>query len=166
MKRNESAMRVVAETIRARKGLSLGIVLAVGAAVAASLCPPLLLGRVIDVMTASESVPAGWAIGYFALLALARTLCHRRPIMILDDPFSALDKATEKQVFEHLRAAAADSIVLLVSHRLYLFPQFDQVIWLSDGQAQIGAHETLMKDNAEYRRLYCEQEEEEHHEAK
>lgn len=71
MKRNESAMRVVAETIRAKKGLSLGIVLAVGAAVAASLCPPLLLGRVIDVMTAGESVPALWAIGYFALLALA-----------------------------------------------------------------------------------------------
>ena len=71
MKRNESAMRVVAETIRAKKGLSLGIVLAVGAAVAASLCPPLLLGRVIDAMTAGEGVPAVWAIGYFALLALA-----------------------------------------------------------------------------------------------
>ena len=71
MKRNESAMRVVVETIRAKKGLSLGIVLAVGAAVAASLCPPLLLGRVIDAMTAGEGVPAVWAIGYFALLALA-----------------------------------------------------------------------------------------------
>ena len=71
MKRNESAMRVVAETIRAKKALSLGIALAVGAAVAASLCPPLLLGRVIDALAAGESVPARWAIGYFALLALA-----------------------------------------------------------------------------------------------
>ena len=99
-------------------------------------------------------------------LALARTLCHKRPIMILDDPFSALDKTTEKQVFDNLRAAAADSIVLLISHRLYLFPQFDQVIWLSDGQAQIGSHEELMEKNADYCRLYREQEEEEHHEAK
>ena len=99
-------------------------------------------------------------------LALARTLCHKRPVMILDDPFSALDKATEKQVFDNLRAAAADSIVLLISHRLYLFPRFDQVIWLSDGQAQIGSHETLMEKNADYRRLYREQEEEERHEAK
>ena len=79
--------------------------------------------------------------------------------MILDDPFSALDKATEKQVFDNLRTAAADSIVLLISHRLYLFPQFDQVIWLSDGQAQIGSHEKLMEKNADYRRLYREQEE-------
>ena len=99
-------------------------------------------------------------------LALARTLCHKRPVMILDDPFSALDKATEKQVFDNLRAAAADSIVLLISHRLYLFPRFDQVIWLSDGQAQIGSHETLMEKSADYRRLYREQEEEERHEAK
>ena len=56
--------------------------------------------------------------------------------------------------------------MLLISHRLYLFPRFDQVIWLSDGQAQIGSHETLMEKNADYRRLYREQEEEERHEAK
>ena len=77
--------------------------------------------------------------------------------MILDDPFSALDKATEKQVFDNLRAAAADSIVLLISHRLYLFPRFDQVIWLSDGQAQIGSHETLMEKKGFYHQLYAAQ---------
>lgn len=31
-------------------------------------------------------------------LALARTLCHPRPILILDDPFSALDRPTEREV--------------------------------------------------------------------
>lgn len=31
-------------------------------------------------------------------LALARTLCHKKPVLILDDPFSALDKNTEKQI--------------------------------------------------------------------
>lgn len=33
-------------------------------------------------------------------LALARTLCHKRPVLILDDPFSALDKDTEKQILQ------------------------------------------------------------------
>ena len=70
MKQNESAVRTVAETVCAKKSLSAGIVLAVGAAVVASLCPPLLLGRIIDAMTAGESVPVIWAVGYFALLAL------------------------------------------------------------------------------------------------
>lgn len=36
-------------------------------------------------------------------LALARTLCHKRPVLILDDPFSALDKDTEKQIFANLK---------------------------------------------------------------
>ena len=51
-------------------------------------------------------------------LALARTLCHKRPVLILDDPFSALDRKTEKEVFANLRKLAADSIVILLSHKI------------------------------------------------
>ncbi len=91
-------------------------------------------------------------------LALARTLCHRKPVMILDDPFSALDKQTEAQVFTHLKELARDSIVLLISHRLYLFPQTDQVIFLDHGQALVSTHAQLLQSNAEYARLFHEQE--------
>ncbi len=91
-------------------------------------------------------------------LALARTLCHRKPVMILDDPFSALDKQTEAQVFAHLKELARDSIVLLISHRLYLFPQMDQVIFLDHGQALVSTHAQLLQSNAEYARLFHEQE--------
>ena len=90
-------------------------------------------------------------------LALARTLCHRRPVLVLDDPFSALDKTTERQVFENLRALASDSVVILISHRLYLFPELDGVIWMENGKTKTGTHETLMKDVPEYARLYREQ---------
>ena len=41
-------------------------------------------------------------------LALARTLAHPRPVLILDDPFSALDRATEDAVFAKLRDYARD----------------------------------------------------------
>ena len=71
-------------------------------------------------------------------LAFARTLCHDKPILILDDPFSALDKNTEKQAFVNLQALAKDSIVLLISHRLYLFPEMDGVIWMENGKAVTG----------------------------
>ena len=91
-------------------------------------------------------------------LALARTLCHRKPVMILDDPFSALDKQTEAQVFTHLNELARDSIVLLISHRLYLFPQMDQVIFLDHGQALVSTHVQMLQSNAEYARLFHEQE--------
>ena len=91
-------------------------------------------------------------------LALARTLCHRKPVMILDDPFSALDKQTEAQVFAHLKELSRDSIVLLISHRLYLFPQTDQVIFVDHGQVLVSTHAQLLQSNAEYARLFHEQE--------
>ena len=90
-------------------------------------------------------------------LALARTLCHKKPVLILDDPFSALDKKTEEQVFENLKKLVGDSVILLISHRLYLFPQMDQVIWMENGQTKTGTHEELMKRSPEYAKLYLEQ---------
>lgn len=87
-------------------------------------------------------------------LALARTLCHKKKLMILDDPFSALDKNTEEQIFDHLKEMTKDCVVLLISHRLYLFPQMDQVIWLNDGKAVIGSHQEVRDQVEEYRRLY------------
>ena len=91
-------------------------------------------------------------------LALARTLCHKRPVLILDDPFSALDKDTEKQIFANLKKYMADGIVIIISHRLYLFPQMNQVIWLGNGQAVTGTHEKLMQEIPEYAQLYYAQE--------
>lgn len=90
-------------------------------------------------------------------LALARTLAHKKPLLILDDPFSALDRTTEKQVFENLRKLAADSIVILISHRLYLFPQVDQVIWMNNGKITAADHAALMKNEPEYAVLFAEQ---------
>ena len=87
-------------------------------------------------------------------LALARTLCHKRPVLILDDPFSALDRKTEEEVFRNLKKMAADSIVILLSHRLYLFPGMDQVLWMEDGKVTAGTHEQILERFPEYARLY------------
>lgn len=46
-------------------------------------------------------------------LALARTLCHKKPLIILDDPFSALDKDTEREVFANIKEYTKDCIVIL-----------------------------------------------------
>lgn len=86
-------------------------------------------------------------------LALARILCHRKPLLILDDPFSALDRTTEREIFANLRALAKENIVLLFSHRLYLFPELDQVIWMENGRTVAGSHTELMKKVPEYAEL-------------
>ncbi len=90
-------------------------------------------------------------------LALARTLCHPRPVLILDDPFSALDRPTEREVFAHLREQTREDIVLLISHRLYLFPKMNRVIWMEDGKAVIGTHEELLVKVSAYRELFVSQ---------
>ena len=97
-------------------------------------------------------------------LALARTLAHRRPLLILDDPFSALDRATETEIFAHLRRLAADSVVILISHRLYLFPELDQVIWLENGEAKVRSHEELVGNTPNYAAQFDAQREEDSHE--
>ena len=90
-------------------------------------------------------------------LALARTLCHKKPVLILDDPFSALDKSTERQIFANLKEQSRESIVLLISHRLYLFPQMDQIIWMEDGKTVVGTHEELLARVPEYQKLFTEE---------
>ncbi len=87
-------------------------------------------------------------------LALARTLAHPRPVMILDDPFSALDRRTEDAVFAKLREYARDKVVFLISHRLYHFPQMQRVIFLEDGKTAVGTHDELLAAAPAYRRLY------------
>lgn len=87
-------------------------------------------------------------------LALARTLAHPRPVMILDDPFSALDRKTEDAVFGYLREYAKDKTVFLISHRLYHFPQLQKIIFMDNGKISVGTHDELMKSEPAYRRLY------------
>ena len=86
-------------------------------------------------------------------LALARTLCHKKTLLILDDPFSALDRKTEREIFSNLKKVAKDNVVLLFSHRLYLFPELDQVIWMENGRTVTGTHAELMKKVPEYAEL-------------
>lgn len=92
--------------------------------------------------------------GQQARIALARTLYHKKPLMVLDDPFSAVDMLTETRIFNNLRVLAKDSVVLLISHRLLLFPQLEQVLWLEDGKVTASSHAELMQKNARYRMLY------------
>ena len=87
-------------------------------------------------------------------LALARTLAHPRPVLVLDDPFSALDRNTEDTVFANLQAYAKDKVVFLISHRLYHFPQLQKVIFIEDGKTAVGTHADLMASEPVYRQLY------------
>ncbi len=95
--------------------------------------------------------------GQQARLALARTLARKRPLYVLDDPFSAVDKTTEQAIMAGLREQAAGDVVILISHRLTLFPELDQVVWVKDGHATVSTHAGLMQDCPAYRAFYTKQ---------
>lgn len=90
-------------------------------------------------------------------VALARTLYNAGSVLVLDDPFSAVDRITERTILENLRVLAADKIVILFSHRLYQFPSLDRVLFLWDGGGVFATHEELIKENPAYTKLFGEQ---------
>jgi len=88
--------------------------------------------------------------GQQARTALARLFYRHRALLVLDDPFAAVDAATERQILANLRAQAKDSVVLLISHRLDCFDQLDGVLWLENGRAEFSTHAALLQSQPQY----------------
>ena len=65
-----------------------------------------------------------------------------------------MDQKTEREIFGELRRLSRDRIVILLSHRLALFPETDGVLFLHDGTGTFGTHGQLLKENPEYAALY------------
>lgn len=70
MKNKENAGAIIWETVKKRKWLALGIIGAVLGAIIMALLPPLILGNVIDTMTAGMAVPFYMILLYFGFTAL------------------------------------------------------------------------------------------------
>jgi ABC-type bacteriocin/lantibiotic exporter with double-glycine peptidase domain len=99
-------------------------------------------------------------------IALARALaaCGRLApgLLILDDPFSALDLDTEAQIVAGLRQRFGPSqpyaqrcTIIMFSHRLLAFPQADLIVVLDRGRMlEQGTHAELSTGNGLYARIY------------
>lgn len=86
-------------------------------------------------------------------LALARALLSNRPILIIDDALSAIDVETEQRVLRGIMETLRDRTVLLVSHRVNVLRQAEEIVLLDRGKIVArGKHETLL-DNPLYRAM-------------
>ena len=92
--------------------------------------------------------------GQQARLALARAFAHARSILILDDPFASVDRHTETAILNEIRKNCKDRIVLIISHRLYHFPDMDHVLYLEKHTGIYGTHEEVMAKAPGYKDLY------------
>ena len=90
-------------------------------------------------------------------LSLARALAKRPSVLLLDDPFSALDVDTEERIINGLREGLeglGGATTLLTAHRPSTVALADRVLLMVDGTITAeGTHAELMESSEQYRRL-------------
>lgn len=85
-------------------------------------------------------------------LALARAVAAKPSILVLDDPLSALDVATEALVEAALRNVLKKTTALIVAHRPSTVQLADRVALMQDGKiVAIGKHSDLLATSEHYR---------------
>src|SRR3979411_662736 len=88
-------------------------------------------------------------------IAIARAVLRDAPILILDEPTSSLDAASERLVIDALERAAAGRTTLIIAHRLSTVRLADRVVVLEQGQvAEEGSRQELLARNGRYAHLY------------
>ncbi|MER7849654.1 ABC transporter ATP-binding protein [Kitasatospora sp. NPDC096077] len=85
-------------------------------------------------------------------VALARALAADPAVLVLHEPTTAVDAATEADIADGLRAMRADRTTLLVTTSPILLQTCDRVVFLDDGvPTATGTHRELTIDQPSYR---------------
>jgi ATP-binding cassette subfamily B protein len=91
-------------------------------------------------------------------LSIARAVCRKPEIFILDDSFSALDFKTDRALREELRRSVPDSTFIIVAQRVGTIMNADQILVLDEGRVVgRGRHEELMESCELYREIAVSQ---------
>ncbi len=77
-----------------------------------------------------ESLSGGQRQG----VGLARAVLHNAPLLLLDEPTSAMDFSTEAQITTQITAFASNKTVVLVTHRTSLLALATRVIVIDGGK--------------------------------
>ncbi|WDF32912.1 ABC transporter ATP-binding protein [Arthrobacter agilis] len=95
-------------------------------------------------------------------IALARAIAAQPTVLVLDDPLSALDVATEERVEVGLRSMLTSTTTLIVAHRPSTVALADRVALMQDGRiADVGTHSELLARNDHYRYVIASLDDEE-----
>ena len=93
--------------------------------------------------------------GQWQKLAIARAFYEEPPVLILDEPTSAIDAEAEYEIFNNLEKQYKNKTLILVSHRFSTVRNANKIIVIDLGKiVESGSHEKLMKDGGQYSKLF------------
>ena len=92
--------------------------------------------------------------GQWQRLALARNFYRDSPVIILDEPTSAIDALAEARIFKHL-FNEKDKTIITISHRLTTIQKADVVFMMKDGKlVEQGTAKELIEKQGEFYRMF------------
>jgi ATP-binding cassette, subfamily B, bacterial len=110
-----------------------------------------IIGNLFD-----DSRELSW--GEWQKIALSRALFRDAPILILDEPSSAMDAETEFEIFNRFREIVNGKTSILISHRFTNVKLADRIVVLNKGQVEeSGTHDELMAKKGLYHTMYTKQ---------
>jgi ATP-binding cassette, subfamily C, bacterial CydD len=87
-------------------------------------------------------------------LAMARALLKRAPVLVLDEPASALDPESEAAIHRALQESSSHCTVLVIAHRLATLRRAHHILLLENGKLVAeGTHDQLRQSSALYAKL-------------
>ena len=96
-----------------------------------------------------------FSIGQKQRLAMARAIVANKPIVIMDEPFSALDPKAEYELNNLLLELFKDKTLIIISHRLSTVVHMDNIYVFENGKIiEKGTHKSLMEQNGRYNELF------------
>jgi ATP-binding cassette, subfamily B, bacterial len=95
------------------------------------------------------------SIGEWQKVVLARAFLRDAPIVILDEPTSAMDARAEYELFQRFHQLTEGRTAILISHRLSTVRMADRIYVLENGRiAESGSHDELVSRGERYATLF------------
>ncbi len=89
-------------------------------------------------------------------LSIARALLKDAPILILDEPTSAVDAETEASIMDGLHRLMRGRTTFVIAHRLSMMKRADLILVVKEGRIiESGAFAALMAQGGEFARLHA-----------
>ena len=97
--------------------------------------------------------------GQRARVALAGTLLRNRPILLLDDPLSAVDSPIEADILKNLVQLRNQQTTMIISHRPLSLSVCRRIFVLENGRmVNSGTYDELIRSSETYQQLVLKQE--------